>query len=138
MGLSQSQGQNHSQGQNTNNAQVPAQLSTIPNPTFSSPSLPHSHTTSYPILTSNYAANFNTSQDVHVHQEVSETNQNPDPGHSPHSNLMHGEPGSSSGGAWQGSPPPAADAAPQDTQIQRQTELVRSQQLSAAYRNIYY
>ncbi|KAG4423829.1 hypothetical protein IFR04_002974 [Cadophora malorum] len=141
MGLSQSQGQNHPQGQNTNHghAQVPTQLSTIPNPGFSSPPLPHSQKTTYPVLASNYAADYNTSQDLQVHQEMSDPNQNPDPGQSPHSNLMHGEPGSSCGGGWQGSPPPPSDAASQDTTgTQRQTELVRSQQLSAAYRNIYY
>ncbi|KAH7386271.1 hypothetical protein BKA64DRAFT_680546 [Cadophora sp. MPI-SDFR-AT-0126] len=136
MGLSQRHGQNQPQTQNSiNNAEVPppTQLSAILNPGFPSPPPPFQLAENYPSQPLNYITDTNTSQNLHVHQGMSGANPNQNP------NSVLGKPISSSGRGWEASPSaPTTDTIGQNVGTQRTTELVRSQQLSAAFKNIYY
>ncbi|KAH7317681.1 hypothetical protein BKA65DRAFT_514968 [Rhexocercosporidium sp. MPI-PUGE-AT-0058] len=130
MGLSQTNDQNQTQYQqttNTNSDPPPTQLSAILNPAnFPSPpsGIQHTHNLSH---TTNYTADFNPSpaQDMSMNHGIADTDQ------------ARRDPGPS--GGWEASPlTPGPSITRQHAALQKPTELVRSQQLSAAFKNIYY
>ncbi|KAL5331744.1 hypothetical protein ACEPPN_001281 [Leptodophora sp. 'Broadleaf-Isolate-01'] len=127
MGLSQNQSQNqiqHQQTTNTDSDPPPTQLSAILNPAgFPSPT-PLQHPQNPPLTTS-YTTDFNPNlaQDMNTNHSIADAN------------PVLGDPGSS--GGWEASSP-YPGILRQNVPPQKPTELVRSQQLSAAYKNIYY
>ncbi|KAK0112093.1 hypothetical protein ONS96_001352 [Cadophora gregata f. sp. sojae] len=139
VGLSQSHGQIQLQTQNTNNAHIPppSQHTNVLNPRFSNPMPPLPDSANNPSLQSNYTAEFNSSKDLHINRGIS--NQNLDLDQNPQTNAILEGSSSNTAVGWETPPSdPTSGATGQNAGTQRPVELLRSQQLSAAFKNIYY